>query len=523
MADKSHGRVCVRYPSLFVRIIYSDRMRSVFDKEKVFEIFKEIFHEFPEITKANSLVYDIISTRDLIQIGQATLERNSDHYTEGNLGNLTILPYQLPYMESVMFLCVKNFWLPILVGAVGSGKSSIVRLLAKLTGNTLHEFSVNSAMDSYELVGGFHQVGWERKVKICLDRLQNELASLGLRIISILTILLEGIPGVGKSSIVMALARCYGYELVRINLSEQTDISDLFGADLPSDSGNAGEFMWRDGPLLRALKEGVWVLLDELNLASQSVLEGLNSCFDHRQEIYISELDRTFEIKTQSTRIFATQNPMRQGGGRKGLPKSFLNRFTKVFMQPLETIDLLFICRQAFSEIDEETLRLMVAFNQSIDASVNQDRAFGGLGFPFEFNLRDIFRWCQLMADKSHGSLCQPSLFVRIIYSDRMRSVFDKEKVFEIFKEIFHEFPEITKANSLVYDIISTRDLIQIGQATLERNSDHYTEGNLGNLTILPYQLPYMESVMLCVKNFWLPILVGAVGSGKSSIVRLFF
>ena len=334
-------------------------------------------------------------------------------------------------------------------------------------------------------------------------------------------ILLEGIPGVGKSSIVMALARCYGYELVRINLSEQTDISDLFGADLPSDSGNAGEFMWRDGPLLRALKEGVWVLLDELNLASQSVLEGLNSCFDHRQEIYISELDRTFEIKTQSTRIFATQNPMRQGGGRKGLPKSFLNRFTKVFMQPLETIDLLFICRQAFSEIDEETLRLMVAFNQSIDASVNQDRAFGGLGFPFEFNLRDIFRWCQLMADKSHGSLCQPSLFVRIIYSDRMRSVFDKEKVFEIFKEIFHEFPEITKANSLVYDIISTRDLIQIGQATLERNSDHYTEGNLGNLTILPYQLPYMESVMLCVKNFWLPILVGAVGSGKSSIVRL--
>ena len=334
-------------------------------------------------------------------------------------------------------------------------------------------------------------------------------------------ILLEGIPGVGKSSIVMELARCYGYELVRINLSEQTDISDLFGADLPSDSGNAGEFVWRDGPLLRALKEGVWVLLDELNLASQSVLEGLNSCFDHRQEIYISELDKTFEIKTQSTRIFATQNPMRQGGGRKGLPKSFLNRFTKVFMQPLGTTDLLFICRQAFTEIDQETLRLMVAFNQSIDANVNQERAFGTLGSPFEFNLRDIFRWCQLMVDKSHGSLNQPILFVRIIYSDRMRTVFDKKKVLETFKEIFHEFPEMTKTSTLVYDIISTLDSIQIGQATLERNTDSYTEGNLGDLSILPYQLPYMESVMLCVKNHWLPILVGGVGSGKSSIVRL--
>ena len=334
-------------------------------------------------------------------------------------------------------------------------------------------------------------------------------------------ILLEGIPGVGKSSIVMTLARCYGYELVRINLSEQTDISDLFGADLPSDSGNAGEFVWRDGPLLRALKEGVWVLLDELNLASQSVLEGLNSCFDHRQEIYISELDKTFEIKTQSTRIFATQNPMRQGGGRKGLPKSFLNRFTKVFMQSLQPTDILFICRQAFDEIDQETLRLMVAFNQSIDDSVNHKRAFGTLGSPFEFNLRDIFRWCQLMVGRTHGSFNQPGLFVRIIYSDRMRTVFDKEKVFEISKEIFHEFPEMTKVNTLVYDIISTRESIQIGQATLERNSDRFTEGNIGDLTILPYQLPYMESIMLCVRNSWLPILVGSVGSGKSSIVRL--
>jgi midasin len=45
--------------------------------------------------------------------------------------------------------------------------------------------------------------------------------------------------------------------------------------------GNGG-FAWSDGVFLQALKEGCWVLLDELNLASQSVLEGLNSCLDHR-------------------------------------------------------------------------------------------------------------------------------------------------------------------------------------------------------------------------------------------------
>jgi hypothetical protein len=38
---------------------------------------------------------------------------------------------------------------------------------------------------------------------------------------------------------------------------------------------------------------------------------------------------RSFECP-KSFRVFGAQNPFSQGGGRKGLPKSFLNRFTKV-------------------------------------------------------------------------------------------------------------------------------------------------------------------------------------------------
>ena len=133
-----------------------------------------------------------------------------------------------------------------------------------------------------------------------------------------------------------------GHKLVRINLSEQTDIMDLLGADLPSASGRAGEFAWSDGPLLAALKAGDWVLLDELNLASQSVLEGLNAMLDHRGEIFIAELCRTFQAPT-SFRIFGAQNPIQEGGGRRGLPKSFLNRFTKVFVDILQPSDLAFV------------------------------------------------------------------------------------------------------------------------------------------------------------------------------------
>lgn len=69
-----------------------------------------------------------------------------------------------------------------------------------------------------------------------------------------------------------------------------------------------------------------------MNLASQSVLEGLNACLDYRQQLFIPELNRTFDIGDHGSRarFFACQNPSSQGGNRRNLPKSFLNRFTSV-------------------------------------------------------------------------------------------------------------------------------------------------------------------------------------------------
>ena len=96
------------------------------------------------------------------------------------------------------------------------------------------------------------------------------------------------------------------------------------------------------------LDSGYWILLDELNLATQSVLEGLNACLDHRAEIFIPELNKTFSIDSDTTKIFATQNPPREGGERKNLPKSFLNRFVKVMLVFTNYLRIYF-----FSHIDK--------------------------------------------------------------------------------------------------------------------------------------------------------------------------
>ncbi|XFF81051.1 hypothetical protein AB1E18_007270 [Capra hircus] len=330
-------------------------------------------------------------------------------------------------------------------------------------------------------------------------------------------ILLEGSPGVGKTSLVGALARASGNTLVRINLSEQTDITDLFGADLPVEGGKGGEFAWRDGPLLAALKAGHWVVLDELNLASQSVLEGLNACFDHRGEIYVPELGMSFQVQHEKTKIFGCQNPFRQGGGRKGLPRSFLNRFTQVFVDPLTVIDMEFIASTLFPAIDKNIVKKMVAFNNQIDHEVTVEKKWGQIGGPWEFNLRDLFRWCQLMlVDQSPGCY-DPGQHVFLVYGERMRTKEDKEKVIAVFKDVFNSSSNPYMGTRLLH--ITPYD-VQLGYSVLSRGS-YVPPPTCRPLSLLHQSLQSLESVMKCVQMSWMVILVGPASVGKTSLVQL--
>jgi midasin len=74
------------------------------------------------------------------------------------------------------------------------------------------------------------------------------------------------------------------------------------------------------------VRDGDWVILDELNLAPVEVLEALNRLLDDNRELYIGELNTTFRAHPRF-RLFATQNPVGTYAGRKRLSRAFLNRF----------------------------------------------------------------------------------------------------------------------------------------------------------------------------------------------------
>ncbi|KAK3722115.1 AAA ATPase midasin [Vermiconidia calcicola] len=328
-------------------------------------------------------------------------------------------------------------------------------------------------------------------------------------------VMLEGNPGVGKTALITAIADAIGMPLARINLSEQTDLLDLFGSDVPVEGSQAGTFIWRDAPFLRAMKRGEWVLLDEMNLASQSVLEGLNACLDHRGEVYIPELGQKF-TRHPDFRVFAAQNPHHQGGGRKGLPASFVNRFTVVFADAFRSEDLSLIARRLFPAVDSDTIVKIISFVEQLDRET-QHRRIGVNGGPWEFNLRDVSRWLS-MTSSDHGLLGSGTArdLIDFLFSQRFRSPADRAFVGQLCSRFFED-------THCASDLFSSNSpsFIQLGLGVLPRDSSLAMPSSLAPYRGHTGSQPWSsQSVMLSIQQNWPVVLIGGSGSGKTTLIE---
>ncbi len=130
-------------------------------------------------------------------------------------------------------------------------------------------------------------------------------------------VLLEGVPGLGKTRLVRSLSSVFSLPFSRIQFTPDLMPADITGTNIIVKGENGNEFRFRQGPLFSSI-----VLADEINRATPKTQAAL---LEAMQEHSITVAGETRVLK-EPYFVLATQNPMEQEGTYP-LPEAQLDRF----------------------------------------------------------------------------------------------------------------------------------------------------------------------------------------------------
>src|SRR5712692_6513839 len=128
-------------------------------------------------------------------------------------------------------------------------------------------------------------------------------------------LLIEDVPGVGKTVLAKSLARSIGCSFKRIQFTPDLLPSDVTGVSIYNQK--SGEFEFRPGPVIAQV-----VLADEVNRATPKTQSALLECMEERQVT----VDGVTHFLPRPFTVLATQNPI-EYEGTFPLPEAQLDRF----------------------------------------------------------------------------------------------------------------------------------------------------------------------------------------------------
>jgi len=152
-------------------------------------------------------------------------------------------------------------------------------------------------------------------------------------------VFITGLSGNGKTMGVTQACAELKKELIRVNITIETDEDDLLGGYRLKD----GQTVWQNGPVIEAMERGAVLLLDEVDLASnkimclQPILEGSG--------VFVKKINKFVKPKN-GFNVIATANTKGQGSedgkfiGTNVLNEAFLERFPITFEQSYPTMKI---------------------------------------------------------------------------------------------------------------------------------------------------------------------------------------
>lgn len=158
------------------------------------------------------------------------------------------------------------------------------------------------------------------------------LETTAFALASDIPLLLIGETGVGKTAAIRHIAAVTRNSLRRVNVNGSMTAEDFVGQLLVNKEGT----YWKDGVLTEAMRNGYWIVIDEINAASAEILFVLHSLLDDDRYIVLTEHPEREIVRAHPNfRIIATMNPPDRYAGTKELNKALLSRFSITLEVPL--------------------------------------------------------------------------------------------------------------------------------------------------------------------------------------------
>jgi cobaltochelatase CobS len=117
-------------------------------------------------------------------------------------------------------------------------------------------------------------------------------------------VMLIGHTGSGKTSFIEQVAARTGHGVLRANMNGQTTIGDFVGFW----TVKGGETVWVDGVLPVAMREGYWLIIDELDFAEPAILAVLTAVLEPNGSLLLKERGNEIVTPHPGFRLFATAN-----------------------------------------------------------------------------------------------------------------------------------------------------------------------------------------------------------------------